>query len=170
MTAGRDAVPMERFGRCAKLAWEHAVAAWQDPPTGRARAGIMTGHLLMGVLQEQTCAGGLILRKLGCDIDLMIDKTKFLLFYGRRRDGAEQGPVDWQALPHTPQALKVIEYSLEEANLYHADYPIGTEHLLIALLRVEDGMGRALLNYFGLTHDDVRAARDTWWDVLNLTE
>lgn len=163
-------VPLERFGRCAKLAWEHAVEAWLNPPEGRARPSVMTGHILLGVLQERTCAGGLVLRKLGCDIDLMIDNTKFLLFYGRRRDGVTEEPVHWQDTPHTPQARRVLECSLEEANLFHADYPIGTEHLLLALLRVENGMGHALLRYFGLNEHLVRAARDTWWDVLKLAE
>ena len=170
MTTAHQTVPVERFGRCAKLAWDHAVEAWRNPPLSRARAAVMTGHILLGVLQEPTCAGGLILRKLGCDIDLMIDKTRFLLVYGRRHDGIEQPLASWQDIPHTPQAMRVIEYCIDEANLFHADYPVGTEHLLLGLLRVEDGMGNSLLRYFGLNEHRVRAARDTWWDVLKLTE
>jgi hypothetical protein len=161
---------MERFGRCARLAWEHAVEAWRNPTIGRQRPAVMTGHLLLGVLMEPTCAGGLILRKLGCDLALMIDKTRFLLVYGRRRDGMEEPPVPWQAVPHTPQALQALECCIEEADLFHAAYPVGTEHILLSLLRVEDGMGHGLLRYFGLNEHLVRAARDTWWDVLNLTE
>ena len=171
MTAtSHETVPMERFGRCAKLAWEHAVDAWRNPPLSRARPAVMTGHILLGALQEPTCAGGLILRKLGCDLELMLDKTKFLLVYGRRHDGIEEQPVTWEDVPHTPQAYRVLEYCIEEADLFHPDYPVGTEHLLLSLLRVHDGMGHGLLSYFGLNEHRVRAARDTWWDVLKLKE
>jgi ATP-dependent Clp protease ATP-binding subunit ClpC len=165
-----SAVPIERFGRCALLAWQHAVAARNEAPAERRRPAIMTGHVLLGVLQEPTCAGGLILRKMGMDLQLAIDTTRFILFYGRRRDGAEGEIVDWQDEPHTPEALRSIEDSLDEANLFHAGYPIGTEHLLLGLLRVTDGMGLSILKHFGITHDGARHARDTFWERLKMTE
>lgn len=130
----------------------------------------MTGHVLLGVLQEPTCAGGLILRKMGLDLQLAIDTTKFMLFYGRKPAEGAGVIVDWQNEPHTPQALRTIEYSLDEANLFHSGYPIGTEHLLLGLLRVTDGMGFSVLEHFGITHAAARIARDTFWERLRLAE
>ena len=163
-------VPMERMGRCAKLAWEHAVEEWGAAPEERRRPGVMTGHLLIGVLQEPTCAGGLILRKMGLDLQLVIDHTRFALVYGRRRDGIEEPTVDCWGVPHTPTASNVITLCEDEANLYHADFPIGTEHLTLALLRAETGMGNRVLRHFGISQNQARVARDTWWDVLKLGE
>jgi ATP-dependent Clp protease ATP-binding subunit ClpC len=163
-------VPLERFGRCALLAWQHAVKARNEAPEERRRPAIMTGHVLLGVLVEPTCAGGLILRKMGLDLQLAIDTTKFMLFYGRKPAEGAGEIVDWQNEPHTPQALRTIEYSLDEANLFHPGYPIGTEHLLLGLLRTTDGMGVSVLEHFGITHASVRIARDTFWERLKLAE
>lgn len=163
-------VPIERMGRCAKLAWEHAVEEWGAAPQERLRPAVMTGHLLLGVLQEPTCAGGLIQRKLGLDLQLVIDHIKFALIYGRRRDGVEEPVVDCWGVPHTPAALNVIKMCEEEANLTSDTFPIGTEHLTLALLRAEAGMANRVLQHFGITENQARVARDTWWDVLKLSE
>lgn len=174
MAVAKDAgVPIERFGRCALLAWQHAVAGRNEAPEERRRPAIMTGHILLGVLQEPTCAGGLILRKMGLDLQLAIDTTRFMLFYGRRpgaSDGTTGDIVDWQNELHTPEAVQAIDYSLDEADLFHAAYPIGTEHLLLGLLRVTDGMGFSVLEHFGITHAAARIARDTFWERLALAE
>ena len=163
-------VPAQRMGRCAKLAWEHAVEEWRSTPEERRRGGVMTGHLLLGVLQEAKCAGGLILRKMGLDMQLAIDHTRFALFYGRRRDSSEELTLDCWEVPHTLKAYNVIMLGEEEANLYHATYPIGTEHLTLALLREQDGVGNKVLQHFGINEEQARLVRDTWWDVLKLHE
>jgi hypothetical protein len=171
MTTSTDAaVSLDRVGRCALLAWQHAVEVRNDAPEERRRPAIMTGHILIGVLQEPTCAGGLILRKMGLDLQLAIDTTRFMLFYGRRRDGVEGEIVDWQNEPHTPEALQAVEFALEEANLFHPDYPIGTEHWLLALLRIPDGLAYSVLEHLGITHAGARIARDTFWKRLGLSE
>ena len=163
-------VPMERMGRCAKLAWEHAVEEWRGASEERRRPGVMTGHILLGVLQEPTCAGGLILRKIGLDLQLVIDHTRFALVYGRRRDGIVEPTVVGWDVPHTPTVLKVIKLCEEEANLTSATFPIGTEHLTLALLRAETGMANRVLQHFGISENQARVARDAWWDVLKLAE
>jgi hypothetical protein len=53
------------MGRCAKLAREHAVKEWRVEPEEQRNPGVMSGHILLGVLQEPTGAGGLILRMMG---------------------------------------------------------------------------------------------------------
>jgi ATP-dependent Clp protease ATP-binding subunit ClpA len=169
MTTETAAVPWDRMGRCARLAWEHAVEA-RNTAGDRRRPGIMTGHILLGVLEEPTCAGGLILRKMGLDLEHARDITRFVLFYGRRRDGVDEPLGEWMDQPHTPAALKAIEYSLEEAALFSDTYPIGTEHLLLGVLRAPTGMGSGIMAHFGINLHRARAARDTFWDVLKLSE
>jgi ATP-dependent Clp protease ATP-binding subunit ClpA len=159
---------MARMGRCAKLAWEHAVEARE---TNRIpRAGVMTGHVLLGVLKEPSCAGGIILAKMGLDLNVAILHTEFVLLHGRRRDTPEQPTVDWEGVPHTPQAKLVLDHSLEEANLFYPTYPIGTEHLLLGLLRDPDGFGGRLLRFLGIELDAARATRDAFWQILKLGE
>src|SRR5262249_39427848 len=64
-------------------------------------------------------------------------------------------------LPHTPRAKKVIEFSMEEArNLDHQH--VGTEHLLLGLLREEEGVAAQALINLGLRLEEVRE------EVLNL--
>jgi ATP-dependent Clp protease ATP-binding subunit ClpA len=159
---------LERMGRCARLAWEDAVEAYRKAP--RDRSGLTTGHLALGVLRQPTCASGLILGKLGLDLDWARAVAEFVLFYGRRPSTGEQPIVEIGGVPHSAAAREVLELSDEEANHYSDTYPIGTEHLLLALLRVPSGMGYHVLHYCGLEEQRVRNARDALWEVLRSPE
>jgi ATP-dependent Clp protease ATP-binding subunit ClpC len=64
-------------------------------------------------------------------------------------------------LPQTPRAKKVIEYAMEEARNLNHNY-VGTEHLLLGLLREQDGVAAQVLSNLGLNLDGVRR------EVLNL--
>ena len=64
-------------------------------------------------------------------------------------------------LPQTPRAKKVIEYSIEEARNLNHNY-VGTEHLLLGLLREQEGVAAQVLMNLGLKLEDVRE------EVLNL--
>ncbi|MSR59707.1 MAG: hypothetical protein EXS05_19035 [Planctomycetaceae bacterium] len=59
-------------------------------------------------------------------------------------------------LPQTPRAKKVIEFSIEEAGKVNHYYP-GTEHLLLGLLREQEGVAAQVLINLGLSLEDVRA-------------
>jgi ATP-dependent Clp protease ATP-binding subunit ClpA len=155
------------MGRCARLAWEHGVTEYRS--SSGSRPGVTTGHILLGVLREETCAGGLILARLQLDLLWARRVTEFVLLHSRRQDDAEVCTA-WGDVPHTAAAMRVVELSLEEANRYSGTYPIGTEHLLLALLQVPEGMGYGLLHYFGLDVHRVRAARDTLWELLRSPE
>lgn len=108
--------------------------------------------------------------KMGLDLGLARGITEFVLLHSRRQGGAEEGAVDWGGLAHTPAARQVLDLALEEANLFSATYPIGTEHLLLGLLRVPESMGYRILRYFGLEEAAVRAARDELWELLRSPE
>jgi ATP-dependent Clp protease ATP-binding subunit ClpC len=58
-------------------------------------------------------------------------------------------------LPQTPRARRVIEYSMEEARNLNHNY-VGTEHILLGLLRDEDGFAATVLMNLGLKLDDAR--------------
>ena len=64
-------------------------------------------------------------------------------------------------LPQTPRAKKVIEYSMEEARNLNHSY-VGTEHILLGLLREQEGVAAQVLMNLGLKLEDVRE------EVLNL--
>src|SRR5205085_4905531 len=64
-------------------------------------------------------------------------------------------------LPQTPRAKKVIEYSMEEARNLGHNY-VGTEHILLGLLREQEGVAAQVLMNLGLKLEDVRE------EVLNL--
>jgi ATP-dependent Clp protease ATP-binding subunit ClpA len=159
---------MERMGRCARLAWEHGVEAHRNATV--ARPGVTTGHLLLGVLAEDTCAGGLILGKLQIDFQLAHRTTEFVLLHGRRQGPSEERSIEWAGVAHSTAAHQVLDLAVEEANLYSATYPIGTEHLLLGILRVRDAMGCRILHYFGVTEERVRATRDELWQLLRSPE
>jgi hypothetical protein len=161
---------MARMGRCAKLAWEHAVLRARQAP-GRV-PGVSTGHLLHGVLVEPDCAGGLILRRMGLDLTLAVEVAAFVNLHGRPISGAPEtaGAVDWQGVGHSALAERALAIALEEAGLYSDTYPIGTEHLLLGILRLPDSTGARVLNYLGITEQAARATRDAMWELLTLTE
>src|SRR5262249_51016037 len=75
----------------------------------------------------------------------------------------QSGPdmVTMGKLPQTPRAKKVIEYSIEEARNLNHNY-VGTEHLLLGLLREQEGVAAQVLMNLGLKLEDVRE------EVLNL--
>jgi len=75
----------------------------------------------------------------------------------------KSGPnmVTMGKLPQTPRAKKVIEFAIEEARNLGHNY-VGTEHLLLGLLREHDGVAAQVLMNLGLKLDDVRA------EVLNI--
>jgi len=158
----------DRMGRCARAACDHAVEHYQARPYGRP--GVTTAHILLGVLEEEKCAGGLILRKLGLDIELAHATTEFVLQYGRRSDGGDEPPVLWGGVPHTPAGKSVLDFALEEANLFRPTYPIGTEHLVLGVLRTPEGLGCRVLDYLGIEVQGARAARDVLWDLLRTAE
>lgn len=156
------------MGRCARQAWDHGVEAYRsssNPPPG-----VTTGHLLLGVLNENACAAGLILAKMQLDLKWAYMVTAFVLLHSRHQSASDQAPVDWGGVPHTLAAVNVLELAVDEANLFSSTYPIGTEHLLLALLRVPNGMGYRVLQYLGIEGDKARAARDELWELLRSPE
>jgi ATP-dependent Clp protease ATP-binding subunit ClpC len=115
---------------------------------------IGTEHILLGLVKEGSGVGANVLKNLGIDLRKVRLEVEKLV-----KSGPEM--VTMGKLPQTPRAKKVIEYAIEEArNLNHND--VGTEHLLLGLLRERDGVAAQVLMNLGLKLEDVRE------EVLNL--
>ncbi|HJN72217.1 MAG TPA: ATP-dependent Clp protease ATP-binding subunit [Phycisphaerales bacterium] len=115
---------------------------------------IGTEHILLGLVKEGSGVGANVLKHLEIDLRKVRLEVEKLV---------KSGPdmVTMGKLPQTPRAKKVIEYAIEEARSLNHNY-VGTEHLLLGLLREQDGVAAQVLMNLGLKLDDVRE------EVLNL--
>src|SRR5881409_278190 len=115
---------------------------------------IGTEHILLGLVKEGSGVAANVLKNL--DIDLRKIRLEIEKFVQLGPDMVTMGK-----LPQTPRAKKVIEYSIEEARNLNHNY-VGTEHLLLGLLREQEGVAAQVLMNLGLKLEDVRE------EVLNL--
>jgi ATP-dependent Clp protease ATP-binding subunit ClpC len=115
---------------------------------------IGTEHILLGLVKEGSGVGAAVLKNLDVDIKKLRLEIEKLV---------KSGPdmVTMGKLPQTPRAKKVIEYAIEEARSLNHNY-VGTEHLLLGLLRETEGIAAQVLMNLGLKLEDVRQ------EVLNL--
>ena len=93
---------------------------------------IGTEHILLGLVKEGSGVGANVLKNLDVDLRKVRLEVEKLV-----RQGPETAQVG--KLPQTPRAKKVIEYAIEEARSLNHNY-VGTEHLLLGLLREQDGV------------------------------
>jgi ATP-dependent Clp protease ATP-binding subunit ClpC len=115
---------------------------------------IGTEHILLGLVKEGSGVGATVLKNLDVDIKkLRLEVEKHV----------KSGPdlVTMGKLPQTPRAKKVIEYAIEEARALNHNY-VGTEHILLGLLRETEGVAAQVLMGLGLKLEEVRQ------EVLNL--
>src|SRR5713226_8032762 len=115
---------------------------------------IGTEHILLGLVKEGSGVAANVLKNLDIDLrKIRLEVEKIV----------QAGPdmVTMGRLPQTPRAKKVIEYSIEEARNLGHNY-VGTEHLLLGLLREQEGVAAQVLMNLGLKLEDVRE------EVLNL--
>ena len=115
---------------------------------------IGTEHLLLGIIREGEGIGVKILRNLGVDLGKLkraIEDTVRTM----------SGPLTIGNIPLTKQAEKVLKITYLEAKLYKADV-IGTEHLLLSLLRDEDNIAAQILGQFAVNYDSVRKELDAY--------
>ncbi len=115
---------------------------------------IGTEHLLLGIIREGEGIAVKILRNLGCDLF----KLKKAIEDTVRSTG---GSLTVGNIPLTKQAEKVLKITYLEAKLYKSDV-IGTEHLLLSLLRDDENIAAQILQQgFSITYDAVRAELDS---------
>jgi hypothetical protein len=109
-----------------------------------------TEHILLGVIRDESGAGAKALRAAGISLETIRRKFEELIGKGvRRADGV--GAFSASApIPFTPRAKKVLELSVREAlQLGHGF--VGSEHLLLGILREGEGVAAQVLLDFGVS-------------------
>ncbi|PIU44586.1 MAG: Clp protease ClpC [Ignavibacteriales bacterium CG07_land_8_20_14_0_80_59_12] len=114
---------------------------------------IGTEHLLLGIIREGEGIATKILRNVGVDLYKLRKATEDTV----RTAG---GTITIGNIPLTKQAEKVLKITYLEAKLYKSDV-IGTEHLLLSLLRDDDNIAAQILHQFNVTYDGVRNELDS---------
>ncbi len=109
---------------------------------------IGTEHILLGLIKEGSGVAANVLRNL--DVDIKKIRLEVEKMVQSSPDVQTKGQP-----PFTPRAKKVIEFSLEEARALGHNY-IGTEHILLGLLRENEGVAAHVLMNLGVKLEDVR--------------
>ena len=109
---------------------------------------IGTEHILLGLVRETEGVAARVLSSLSVDLSKVRSAVEFIIGRGEKPAQGEIGL--------TPRAKKVVELAVDEARRMNHTY-IGTEHLLIGLLREGEGVAAGVLESLGVTLDKVRA-------------
>ena len=117
---------------------------------------VSVGDLLIGLIEEGHGVAAGVFKNLDIDLSKARKEIEKLM---PGDDGISV--INTNRLPHAPILKKVIEYSIEEARNLNHNY-VGTEHLLLGLLREQEGVAAQVLMNLGLKLEDVRE------EVLNL--
>ncbi len=109
---------------------------------------IGTEHILLGLVVEGSGVAAQVLKNLDVDLRKVRYEVERLVEQGN-------SPVSGSQLPFTPRAKRVLEFALEEAQNLGHNY-IGTEHLLLGLIREHDGPAARVLQCLGVQPGEVR--------------
>ena len=109
---------------------------------------IGTEHILLGLVRETEGVAARVLSGLTIDLSKVRSAVEFIIGRGEKPAEGEIGL--------TPRAKKVVELAVDEARRMNHTY-IGTEHLLIGLLREGEGVAAGVLESLGVTLEKVRA-------------
>ncbi|MFL2640059.1 MAG: ATP-dependent Clp protease ATP-binding subunit [Dehalococcoidia bacterium] len=110
---------------------------------------IGTEHVLLGLVREPEGVGTRVLISMGIDLSKIRSAVEFIIGRGEKPTAGDVGL--------TPRAKKVIELAVDEARQMSHQY-IGTEHLLIGLLREGEGVAAGVLESLGVTLEKSRDA------------
>src|ERR671919_548412 len=108
-----------------------------------------TEHILLGLIREGEGVAAAVLMNLNVDLEQIHERIEESVRKGK-------ATIALGELPYTSRAKKVLEYAMAEARELNHSY-VGTEHLLLGLLREEKGIAAQVLNALGVTLEDARA-------------
>jgi ATP-dependent Clp protease ATP-binding subunit ClpA len=128
----------------------HVLARGRDESARLHHEYVGTEHLLLALIREQDGVSAAVLTNLKADPDAIRRMIEQIIQPGRTSAAARAD------LPYTSRAKKVLELAMAEARDLSHNY-VGTEHLLLGLLREETGIAAQVLNESGITIDKVRA-------------
>jgi len=109
---------------------------------------IGTEHILLGIIKEDSGIAANVLKNLDIDLRKVRRQIEQIILGGPKM-------VPMGNLHETPKVKKVIEYAIDEARAFNHNY-VGTEHMLLGLLRENEGVAAVILNNFGLKLEDAR--------------
>ena len=135
---------------------QRALLAAQREAAQLGRDYVGTEHLLLGVLTDPGAAAAVLQ---GFTLDAVRAQIVEMLGPGKNTDGVK-------TLVYTPRTKKVLELSVREARELKKNY-VGTEHILLALMREREGVAAQLLARMGM---DLGKAREKLLHALNGTE
>ncbi len=130
----------DRVRKVLAMAREEAVRLQHDY--------VGTEHILLGLIREGEGVAAAVLMNLNVDLDQVQERTEEQVRKGKA--GATIGE-----LPYTSRAKKVLEFAVAEAREMSHSY-VGTEHLLLGLLREEKGVAAQVLESLGVTLEQAR--------------
>jgi ATP-dependent Clp protease ATP-binding subunit ClpC len=130
----------DRVRKVLAMAREEAVRLQHDY--------VGTEHILLGLIREGEGVAAAVLMNLSVDLDQIQERTEEQVRKGKA------GPTMGE-LPYTSRAKKVLEFAVAEARDLNHSY-VGTEHLLLGLLREEKGVAAQVLESVGVTLDQAR--------------
>ena len=110
---------------------------------------IGTEHILLGLIHEGEGVAAKALESLGISLEAVRQQVEEIIGQG--------GSSPSGHIPFTPRAKKVLELSLREALQLGHNY-IGTEHLLLGVVRTDGGVAASILGDRGIIPDEVRVA------------
>ena len=139
----QPATPFEKFTERAR----EALSLAQDEATRFNHNYIGTEHILLGLLREGEGIAALVLTRMGVGLDAVRDEVERIIGHGDRMIVGEIGL--------TPRAKKVMELAVDEARRTRQSH-VGTEHLLLGLVREGEGIAANVLKQFGVTTEGVR--------------
>ena len=107
-----------------------------------------TEHILLGLIREGEGVAAAVLENLSVDLEQIHERVEESVRKGK-------ATIALGELPYTSRAKKVLEFAMAEARDFNHSY-VGTEHLLLGLLREEKGIAAQVLNSLGVSLDNAR--------------
>src|SRR4051812_46807549 len=107
-----------------------------------------TEHILLGLIREGEGVAAAVLNNLAVDLEQVQEKVEESVRRGK-------ATIALGELPYTSRAKKVLEFAMAEARELNHSY-VGTEHLLLGLLREEKGIAAEVLGQLGVSLEDAR--------------
>jgi len=131
----------ERVRKVLSMARQEAIRLQHDY--------VGTEHILLGLVREGEGVAAHVLGNLGVDVEKVHERVEESVRKGK-------ATIALGELPYTSPAKKVLEFAMDEAGELNHSY-VGTEHLLLGLLRESKGIAAQVLNALGATIEDARA-------------
>ena len=146
---GKYTTASDRVGRCDRFTdrVQHVLMLAQEEALRFQHRSIGTEHLLLGLVREREGVAAQVLSNLGIEVDQVRHAIEAIVGRGEESVLGEIGVH--------PRTKKVIELAVDEAHRLNHHY-IGTEHLLLGLIREGEGVAAQVLKSLGLQLEQVR--------------